>query len=635
MGLSNDLISQFVKATTNTKKVKTESVVYGTAKQHGDLMYVMLDGSDQLTPVSTTVAVKDGERVTIRIKDHSAVVTGNLSYPAAKNETVEALGKKVSYFDEISAYKVTTDELDAVLATIDNLLATTAKIENMEVVTAQIETLQAKFAELDKVTAEDAEILNAEIENLEATIGNFKDLSAEDFEAITADIGSLKSYVGNFTYLHADVLTAMKGEITELDTKKLSAESADIKYVNIDFANIDEAWFKKFYAESGLIRDVYADDATITGYLVGVTIKGDLIEANTLKADKLVVLGEDGIYYKLNFEAGTFKDGEAVPTDSLHGSIITAKSVTAEKVSVSDLVAFDATIAGFNITRDEDDGLGKIYSGVKESVNNTTRGIYLDNQGQVAFGDSSNYLKYFKDTDGNWKLAIAANAIVMSASGTSVDEAISNVRGELDNLQIGARNLIRNSKTLIFEDYEFVENADAVVLGIAELGVMSIGDESEEQTGTEGSTVIDLNITPIVTGEYMPQGFVDGMILHDRHLIAMENAIIKALGRTSTSPDVSGVAAARITTITLLADSWTGSGTIYSQAVAVNGVTAYSKIDLLPSPEQLNELLLAEISLTAANSNGSITVFALGDVPMNNITMQAMITEVIMSEVSV
>ena len=80
--------------------------------------------------------------------------------------------------------------------------------------------------------------------------------------------------------------------------------------------------------------------------MVGVTIKGDLIEGNTIKADKLVVKGSDGLYYKLNVSAETVET-EQTDQNSLNGSIITAKSITATKISVEDLVAFDATIGGF------------------------------------------------------------------------------------------------------------------------------------------------------------------------------------------------------------------------------------------------------------------------------------------------
>lgn len=119
--------------------------------------------------------------------------------------------------------------------------------------------------------------------------------------------------------------------------------------------------------------------------------------------------------------------------------------------------------------------------------------------------------------------------------------------------------------------------------------------------------------------EYKHQGFKNGMTLHAAHLIAMEDAIIEALA---------GVPTSKIASISLPTSNWSGNGTIYSQSVTVAGVTANSKIDLLPSPEQLNELLLSEISLTTANSEGAITVFALGDAPSTDLTMQVMITEV-------
>jgi hypothetical protein len=108
-------------------------------------------------------------------------------------------------------------------------------------------------------------------------------------------------------------------------------------------------------------------------------------------------------------------------------------------------VAFGATIGGFHITDDA------IYSGVKESVNNTTRGSYLDKNGQFAIGDADNYLKYYKDTDGKHKLAIAADILMFGSSKKSVSQAI-------EGINVGGRNLIRNSTTMIFKDYYFDES---------------------------------------------------------------------------------------------------------------------------------------------------------------------------------
>lgn len=80
--------------------------------------------------------------------------------------------------------------------------------------------------------------------------------------------------------------------------------------------------------------------------------------------------------------------------------------------------------------------------------------------------------------------------------------------------------------------------------------------------------------------------------------------------------------------ISLPMSAWTGSGTVYSQEVSVDGITGNSKIDIQPSPEQLRELLVSEISLVAANNEGIVTVFAIGGIPISDYEMQISVTEV-------
>lgn len=450
MALSNDLVMQFARVTNTNKKTSSESTVYGTAVSYDGEMYVRVDGSDLLTPVESTVAMKPGERVTVLIKNHSAIVTGNITDPSAGSILVGNLGTKVegvagqvAEFESVVAGEVTTDDLLAIQATIGSLKAVTAEIGSLEAINAAIENLEAKYADLEFVNAGTIKSLNADIENLEAMFAEIEDLDVEHMEAVEAYIGQLKGYNAEFTYLSAEQLKAVKAEIKELDVEKLDVKDADIKYANIDFANIGEAAIEKLFSESGIIRDLVMSEGHITGKLVGVTIIGDLIEAGTLKADKLVVLGEDGLYYKLNVNAETVSS-EQTEYNSLNGRIITAKSITAEKVAVDDLVAFDATIGGFKITD------RSIYSGIKKTADNTTRGIYLDKEGQVAFGDADNYLRYFKDQNGNYKLEISAESIVLGNRGQSIEEV-------LNEIEVGAVNLIRNSTNMIFDDYYFEE----------------------------------------------------------------------------------------------------------------------------------------------------------------------------------
>lgn len=427
MALSTELISQFAKIVAPKEQRPESTTVTGTAKEYAGKIYVQIDGSDQLTPIaSSTVGMKDGDKVTVQIKNHSATITGNASDPSAGksyaddiNNKVDDVSDQISEFEIIIADKVDVDDLNAVNGRIDNLVS-----ENVTI-TGKLDAVEADIGELtaDNVTingkldAADAEIENLKVTKLDVDIADMKYATIENLEATNADIHNLKADYGEFKDLTTEKFTAVDADIEDLDTTKLSAEQADLKYANIDFANIGKAAIENFFSKSGMIGDLVVGDGTITGTLVGVTIKGDLIEGGTVKADKLVVQGEDGLYYKLNVTGETVA-AEQTQYNSLNGSIITAKSITAEKISVNDLVAFGATIGGFHITD------SSLYSGVKESAINTTRGVFMNDSGEFSVGDSNNYLRYFKVTDPetqevSYKLEISADALSISTGGTS------------------------------------------------------------------------------------------------------------------------------------------------------------------------------------------------------------------------
>ena len=418
MPLSTDLISQFVKVTKSEPEESKESTAYGTTVEYNGSTYVKLDGSDLLTPIVTTADVKSGERVTVMIKDHTATVTGNISSPAARTGDVKDLGNKISEFEIVIADKVSVEQLEAEIARIDSLVADNVVIkERLTASEAEIDTLVADNVVInEKLKAHDASIENLEATKIDAEIVEAKYATIESLEATDAKFNNLES-----TYATIVSLDAQKARIDDLDAKKLSAEQADLKYANIDFTNIGKAAIENFYATSGIIKDLVIGDQTVTGKLVGVTIVGDLIEGGTVKADKLVVLGSDGLYYKLNTD-GVSTTAEQTEYNSLNGSVITANTITADKINVKDLVAFDATIGGFNISDNA------IYSGAKATIGNTTNGIYMDKDGQIAVGNGTSYLKYYKDTDGSYKLIISAESMIFSATGKTVDETISDTQ---------------------------------------------------------------------------------------------------------------------------------------------------------------------------------------------------------------
>ena len=93
MELSSELISQFARITNDEPTVNEGSTVYATYRLQGESAYVQIDGSDTITPVATTAGAKSGDRVTVLIKDHKAIVTGNLTDPSANKSTVEEMSK--------------------------------------------------------------------------------------------------------------------------------------------------------------------------------------------------------------------------------------------------------------------------------------------------------------------------------------------------------------------------------------------------------------------------------------------------------------------------------------------------------------------------------------------------------------
>lgn len=84
--------------------------------------------------------------------------------------------------------------------------------------------------------------------------------------------------------------------------------------------------------------------------------------------------------------------------------------------------------------------------------------------------------------------------------------------------------------------------------------------------------------------------------------------------------------------VTLYADQWTqAADDRYYQIVSVTNaaITPYSKVDLQPNSEQLDIFHKKDLAFVAENEDGVISVFCVGQVPTNDYTIQATITEVI------
>ena len=220
------------------------------------------------------------------------------------------------------------------------------------------------------------------------------------------------------------------------------------------------------------------EEGHITGKLSAVEIDGDVINVHNLKADSLFLQGDDGLYYALNVNAlgeaiveslgyyeVTPEDGDnpsekgwyeydAVndeyyrSTDTtvdpnktyygywqddlkegLHGDNIIAGTITADKIYVSDLSAFEATIGGLMVDADAIHTIGK------DSVDSNTPGLYMDNQGQFNTGDSNNFIASWYDAEEEkWKVAIRSDVITFS-TGESVKDVVTGAANKVDELE--------------------------------------------------------------------------------------------------------------------------------------------------------------------------------------------------------
>ena len=394
--LSRNVIKRYVAVTTPDKVPSSGETVNGTVVSDGDALKVQIDGSNILTPVSSTIDLKDGDRVLVLIKNHEATVIGSPTAVSARMADLRELEGDVSEFGVVLADKIGAEELVAVYATIGELETKSLTAESAVIKDLQAETAKIEDLDVDRLEAEIAKIKDLDVDNLEAAVAKIKDLDVENLEAAVAKIKDL--------------------DVEELEAAVAVVENLEATYADIEFANIGEAAVEKLFAESGIIKDLVMKDGYITGELTAVTLNADLIKAGTLTADRLILKGTDGLYYQLNssLEGITPEQlSEQEYQEALHGDNIIAHTITANKINVSDLVAFDATIGGWVI---DTNALRTAGKGAFDSGN---KGTYLGSNGSFGVGNSTNFITFDSDTG---KIKIQADAISVGVNPVLLSE---------------------------------------------------------------------------------------------------------------------------------------------------------------------------------------------------------------------
>ncbi|WP_301098635.1 hypothetical protein, partial [Turicimonas muris] len=215
--ISSNLVNEFVKAINNNTVVsKAPSTLKGTAKIVGGKLYAVLDGSDILTPVKTTVACQDGNRVEVRIYDHQATITGNLSDVSVGEGTANDIIDKA--FD---SFTITNSNF--IDGTIDG-----SKITDSTITGSQIANSTITGSNIENGTITGAHISQA----------TFDEISGEAIEAVHA-------------------------AFDEVISGKLSADEAELIFAKIDLTNINEGCIKTAYIEDAAITSAKIADGSI------------------------------------------------------------------------------------------------------------------------------------------------------------------------------------------------------------------------------------------------------------------------------------------------------------------------------------------------------------------------------------
>ena len=469
MALSNNLIDKFVNAVgvDNKDKLKKDGPLYGTIVGQGGSMYVKLDGSEVLTPITTTVEYAEGERVLVNILKHTATVVGNVSSPAVNGGTVKKVEDKVDVVvadNAIIRDKIIASEADIANIKADNvsingkLDATDAEIKNLKAT-----TITADQADLKYATIENLDVVNETVRNLQGDYGSFKELTTSKITAVEGNITNLTSenvtITGRLDANEASIntLEATTAKITDLDTVNAHIKNLTANKADIDLANVNNAWIQNGIIKDGSIGEAAIHEGAITNAKIAdatieaakiKSINADTITAGTIKTDRLIITGPDGqdsIVKAINIANGVSE------------ADVNSQKIQAASIDVVDLSAFQAKIAGFDMNGNA------IYSG-KESIKDPNSGIYISTTG-IGIGDG---LLTGKDesplqayADGSFKLIgknssfdfntvtgelnIEASSLKISSKSVATKTDVDEVRDEITALNIGGRNLLIDS----------------------------------------------------------------------------------------------------------------------------------------------------------------------------------------------
>ena len=171
--------------------------------------------------------------------------------------------------------------------------------------------------------------------------------------SITADKIASKAITTD--KLDAGAVTADKVAAGAITALKLATGAVTAEKIEAGSITADRMKAGTITAESGIIAN-----AAITAAMIA-SINADVITAGTLSAERLILVGEDGLIYRINAGSGgltaqqlqkeeykKYLDGSVIVAQSITAAQIAAETIKAINLDVSEIFANEATIAALN-----------------------------------------------------------------------------------------------------------------------------------------------------------------------------------------------------------------------------------------------------------------------------------------------
>lgn len=329
--------------------------------------------------------------------------------------------------DQVALQEQTLSGFNQTVKDMQTTIATKADGSTVEAIKKNVSSLTQDLSGF-KTTVESTYATNDNLKNNYFTKSETQQL-ADKIYWIVSDSSTSSSLT-----LTSQALTAM--------TNQFVIKSPDGKRVIIQKGQILlDALKSNNYSAPTSSTGIYAAAGTFYDLSNGsITSKNFVLDSNGNVSLKGTVYATSGSFTgTIIANAGTIGgcqilEGKLiVPTANITGTL------SADRIIVDDLSAFNATIGGAHITDTS------IYSGMKSSVDSTNSGFYLGEDGQVSIGNKNNYIKLYKDTKGQWGVDISANALRFGAHNTDINTALDETMNEtINKVHAGSRNYLPN-----------------------------------------------------------------------------------------------------------------------------------------------------------------------------------------------